>query len=221
MLLRLSTLATGRTGVREEVVHDVRRAAERGHHPGRARVRQPRLLRRPRAAGALRAGADGRGPGARRRPATLRDAADALAAHGIAPVVLRREGGPRADQRHRRHARACSCWPIDDLRLLLTTADITAAMSVEGLLGTDDVFADDLQALRPHPGQAASAANLRTLLRRQRDHGTATAARSAPASRTPTRCAAPRRSPAAPATPSTTPRWSPGASWPPPSTTRW
>ncbi len=45
---------------------DVRRAAERGPDPGRARVRQPRLLRRPRAAGALRAGADGRGPGARR-----------------------------------------------------------------------------------------------------------------------------------------------------------
>ncbi len=53
---------------------------------------------------------------------------------------------------------------IEDLRLLLTTADITAAMSVEGLLGTDAVFAEDLQALRPHPGQAASAANLRTLL---------------------------------------------------------
>ena len=30
-------------------------------------------------------------------------------------------------------------------------------MSVEALLGTDRVFAADLQALRPHPGQAASA----------------------------------------------------------------
>ena len=37
-------------------------------------------------------------------------------------------------------------------------------MSVEALLGTDAVFAADLQALRPHPGQAASAANLRALL---------------------------------------------------------
>ena len=37
-------------------------------------------------------------------------------------------------------------------------------MSVEGLLGTDDVFAADLQRLRPHPGQAASAANLRRLM---------------------------------------------------------
>ncbi|MDX6645178.1 MAG: histidine ammonia-lyase, partial [Miltoncostaeaceae bacterium] len=51
-----------------------------------------------------------------------------------------------------------------DLGLLLTTADVAAAMSVEALLGTDRVFAADLQALRPHPGQAASAANLTALL---------------------------------------------------------
>jgi histidine ammonia-lyase len=51
-----------------------------------------------------------------------------------------------------------------DLRALLQTADITAAMSVEALLGTDAPFDAGLQALRPHPGQAASAANLRQLL---------------------------------------------------------
>jgi histidine ammonia-lyase len=53
---------------------------------------------------------------------------------------------------------------ITDLRNLLKVADLTAAMSVEGLLGTDSVFAADLQALRPHPGQATSAANLRRIL---------------------------------------------------------
>ena len=37
-------------------------------------------------------------------------------------------------------------------------------MSVEGLLGTDDVFAADLQALRPQPGQAFSAGNMRAVL---------------------------------------------------------
>ena len=56
------------------------------------------------------------------------------------------------------------CLAIDDLRRLLPTADIAAAMSVEGLLGTDDVFAADLVALRPHPGQAASARNLRAVI---------------------------------------------------------
>jgi histidine ammonia-lyase len=53
---------------------------------------------------------------------------------------------------------------LHDLRRLLRVADLTAAMSTEALLGTDRAFAADLQALRPHPGQAASAANLRRLL---------------------------------------------------------
>ena len=60
---------------------------------------------------------------------------------------------------------------LADLRRLLVTADVAAAMSVEALLGTDAVFAADLHALRPHPGQAASAANLRALLAGIGDHG--------------------------------------------------
>ena len=51
-----------------------------------------------------------------------------------------------------------------DLAHLLRVADITAAMSVEALLGTDRAFAADLVALRPQSGQAASAANLRKVL---------------------------------------------------------
>jgi histidine ammonia-lyase len=53
---------------------------------------------------------------------------------------------------------------VEDLRGLLRAVDITAAMSVEGLLGTDAAFAADLIALRPHPGQQESAANLRAVL---------------------------------------------------------
>jgi len=53
---------------------------------------------------------------------------------------------------------------IEDLGMLVRVADVTAAMSVEALLGTDRAFAQDLIALRPQPGQAASAANLRRLL---------------------------------------------------------
>jgi histidine ammonia-lyase len=49
--------------------------------------------------------------------------------------------------------------------MLVTTADISAAMSIEALLGTDRVLADDLQRLRPHPGQRMSAANMRRVLR--------------------------------------------------------
>ncbi len=53
---------------------------------------------------------------------------------------------------------------LADLRMLLRTADVAAAMSVEGQLGTDRVFAAELQRLRPQPGQAASAANLVAIL---------------------------------------------------------
>jgi len=51
-----------------------------------------------------------------------------------------------------------------DLQLLLRTADVAAAMSVEALLGTDRAFSEELISMRPQPGQALSAANLRALL---------------------------------------------------------
>jgi histidine ammonia-lyase len=53
---------------------------------------------------------------------------------------------------------------LEDLRLLLKTADVTAAMSVEALFGTDRVFEEDLHLLRPHPGQLASARNITRVL---------------------------------------------------------
>ena len=53
-----------------------------------------------------------------------------------------------------------------DFRLLLKTADVTTAMSVEALMGTDRVFREELHALRPHPGQASSASNIYKLLQR-------------------------------------------------------
>jgi histidine ammonia-lyase len=49
-------------------------------------------------------------------------------------------------------------------RLLAKAVDIAAAMTVEAILGTATPFDERLQRLRPHPGQAASAANLRKLL---------------------------------------------------------
>jgi histidine ammonia-lyase len=50
---------------------------------------------------------------------------------------------------------------IHDLRTLVDSADVVAAMSVEGLLGTDRVFIPELHApLRSHPGQATSAARM-------------------------------------------------------------
>jgi histidine ammonia-lyase len=53
---------------------------------------------------------------------------------------------------------------LADLAVLLPTADIAAALSTEGLRGTNRPFAADLNAIRPHPGQVQSAANLTLLL---------------------------------------------------------
>jgi histidine ammonia-lyase len=47
---------------------------------------------------------------------------------------------------------------------LMATADVIGAMSLEAYLGTDRVFDKRLNALRPHPGQARVADNLRKLL---------------------------------------------------------
>jgi histidine ammonia-lyase len=52
-----------------------------------------------------------------------------------------------------------------DAERLGRTASVAAAMSVEALLGTDVAFSEALQAVRPHPGQVAVAAELRWLLR--------------------------------------------------------
>ncbi len=91
------------------------------------------------------------------------DARTQLEQAGIEPVVLEAKEGLAlvngTDGMLGMLALACH-----DVRTLLVVADITAAMSVEALLGTDAVFAPEILALRPHPGQAASAANLRRLL---------------------------------------------------------
>jgi histidine ammonia-lyase len=59
---------------------------------------------------------------------------------------------------------ALACLAVSDAEALATTADVACAMSVEGLLGTDRPFQRRLHELRPHPGQLASADNLRELL---------------------------------------------------------
>ena len=53
---------------------------------------------------------------------------------------------------------------VERAATLARTADVVAAMTIEASLGTDRPFDERLQALRPHPGQSVSAANLRRLL---------------------------------------------------------
>lgn len=53
---------------------------------------------------------------------------------------------------------------IDDAAHLFTMADVTAALAIEAMLGSERPFRPELHEIRPHPGQAASAANIHRLL---------------------------------------------------------
>ncbi len=92
-----------------------------------------------------------------------RPAADALAAAGLEPIRLAEKEGLSVTN-GTDAILGMLCLAIHDAQQLLSQADMTTAMTVEGLLATDAPFADDLQQLRPQPGQAVSAANLRAML---------------------------------------------------------
>ena len=91
------------------------------------------------------------------------DAAEALARAGIEPLQLAEKEG-LALTNGTDGILGMLCLAAHDAKHLLAVADIVAACSVEALLATDRAFAADLLALRPHPGQQASAANLRAVL---------------------------------------------------------
>lgn len=94
---------------------------------------------------------------------TVQPAAPALTAAGFAPLALEAKEGLALINGTEGMLGMLSLACLDALRLF-RSADAIAALTIEGLLGTDRPFAADLQALRPHPGQAASAANLRKML---------------------------------------------------------
>jgi len=162
MLLRLSTLATGHTGVRLTTAQTLAGMLSHGITPV---VHEYGSLGcsgdlAPLSHCALALMGEGEVVD---RHGVRRPAAVALSEAGLAPVELAAKEG-LALINGTDGMLGMLVMAIADLRMLLKAADITAAMSVEGQLGTDRVFAEDLQALRPHPGQGASAANLRRIL---------------------------------------------------------
>ncbi|MGM1016926.1 MAG: histidine ammonia-lyase [Actinomycetota bacterium] len=161
-LLRLQTLASGRTGVRPVVVETYVAMLNAQLTPV---VREYGSLGcsgdlAPLAHLALAAMGEG---DVRDAAGALLPAADALATAGIEPLVLEEKEG-LALINGTDGMLGMLVLALHDLHTLLTTADVAAAMSVESQLGTDAVFAADLMALRPQVGQAVSAANLRAFL---------------------------------------------------------
>jgi histidine ammonia-lyase len=162
MLLRLRTLCTGLTGVRPVVAETIAALLSAGITPV---VHEHGSLGcsgdlAPLAHAALCLMGEGRATDA---DGVEADAAELMAQAGIEPLMLEAKEGLAlingTDGMLGMLVLACA-----DLGALLTSADIAAAMSVEALLGTDRVFAADLQALRPQRGQATSAATMRAML---------------------------------------------------------
>lgn len=160
MLLRARTLAAGHAGVRPLLVERIVELLNRGIHPVVP------------AHGSVGASGDLAplahcalaliGEGEVSVNGSRLSAAEALREAGLEPIRLAAKEG-LALVNGTEGMLAMACLAIHDLERVLRTADVVCAMSVEALLATDRPYAEAIQALRPHPGQGASAANLRAL----------------------------------------------------------
>lgn len=159
MLLRLKTLVSGRTGVRPELAKTYAQLLNSGITPV---VHEYGSLGcsgdlAPLAHCALVLMGEGRalGPDGIEKPVP-----ELLKKAGIEPIELREKEG-LALINGTDGMLGMLLLAIYDLDSLCDYADTIAAMSVEAQLGTDQVFRAELhEPLRPHPGQAKSAANM-------------------------------------------------------------
>jgi histidine ammonia-lyase len=162
ILMRLKTLATGQTGVRPVVAETMAALLNAGVTPA---VREYGSLGcsgdlAPLSHVALVLMGEGEVIGEDGKETA---AGPVLAAHGIPPLELAPKEG-LALINGTDGMLGMLIMAIRDFEKLLKLADVSAAMSVEAQLGTDRVFRPELHAIRPHPGQAASADNLMRIL---------------------------------------------------------
>lgn len=89
--------------------------------------------------------------------------ADALKRAGLSPVALSYKEGLALNNGT---AQMLAMGVLATYRLdqLLDTADLAAAMTIDAFAGRLGAFAEEVHALRPHPGQVHVAARLRELL---------------------------------------------------------
>ena len=89
--------------------------------------------------------------------------AEALKRAGLQPVKLSYKEG-LALNNGTTQMLATAVLALQKLESLLHTADLAAAMTLDAFAGRLGAFKPDVHALRPHPGQLETAANLRRLL---------------------------------------------------------
>ncbi|MBI2869018.1 MAG: histidine ammonia-lyase [Chloroflexi bacterium] len=107
------------------------------------------------------------GEGAAEYQGKVMDSAGALKAAGLESLALDfREGVGLVNATAA--MTGIAALAVHDARRLVKTAEIAAALSLEALEGMSDTFDERTQAARPHPGQIASAANMRKIIRGSR-----------------------------------------------------
>jgi histidine ammonia-lyase len=159
MLLRTKTLASGRTGVRPVVAQTYVALLNSGitpivHEYGSLGCSGDLA---PLAHCAMVLMGEGRATGS---DGIEKDVPTLLKEAGIEPIELQEKEG-LALINGTDGMLGMLILALADLEKLCDQADVIAAMSVEAQLGTDQVFRPELhEALRPHPGQAKSAANM-------------------------------------------------------------
>jgi len=161
MLLRANVLAKGFSGVRVETLELLLAMLNAGVHPevpSQGSVGASGDLA-PLAHLALAM----IGEGTCRRAGASAPARDALAAAGLSPVRLEAKEGI-ALINGTPLMTAVAGLALAEAWRLARTADVASALSLDALKGTDVAFDPRIHAARPHPGQAASARNLRRLL---------------------------------------------------------
>ncbi|NID06784.1 aromatic amino acid lyase [Luteibacter jiangsuensis] len=89
--------------------------------------------------------------------------AKALAAAGLEPVRLSFKEG-LALNNGTTQMLATGVLALDTLDMLIRTADLAAAMTLDAFAGRTGAYAEEVHALRPHPGQVEAARNIRNLL---------------------------------------------------------
>ncbi|HEX9265853.1 MAG TPA: aromatic amino acid lyase, partial [Candidatus Limnocylindria bacterium] len=161
LLLRANTLAAGHSGVRAEVIDLLCDMVNRRVHPAIPRhgsVGASGDLA-PLAHAALVLIGEGEAIDQGKR----RSGTDALKAAGLKPIELGAKEGVSLINGTQVMS-AIGCLALHDAEVLATTADVVGAMSAEALRATDRAWDQELNATRPHPGQQAVAANLRSLM---------------------------------------------------------
>lgn len=162
--LRLKTLCSGRTGVRPIVAQTMAAILNAGITPV---VREFGSLGcsgdlAPLAHCALVLMGEGEAVDVN---GTRRPVPELLSEAGIAPIELREKEG-LALINGTDGMLGMLVLAIADLSMLCDSLDVVAAMSVEALLGTDAVYVPELhEPMRPHPGQAVSAARMLAALK--------------------------------------------------------